>query len=215
MGAPAGRMQDNIGTHSTVYRLAGAIYRLRLDIVPVNRLHRQMNKENGFTLVELMITLAVAVIFVALAVPAFHDFVQANRISAQANELVTAINLTRDEALKRRLTVTICSSNDGATCSGGWIDGWIVFSDLNGNNTIDAGDNDALLRVWDAMPQGSVFAASPTPLRYSGIGLVNNAAQFVFSIPERTGQLTRCINVSATGHPSVITEKDPSCPPGP
>ena len=55
-----------------------------------------MKNENGFTLVELMITLAVAVIFVALAVPAFHDFVQRNRISAQANELVTAINLARD-----------------------------------------------------------------------------------------------------------------------
>ena len=178
-----------------------------------------MKNEKGFTLVELMVTLTVAVILLALAVPAFNDFVQANRISAQANELVTAINLARDEALKRRQTVSICNSNDGATCSGTWVDGWIVFSNLDGDTTIDTGTagipDDEVLRVWDAMPRGSVFAASPAPLHYSGIGLVNNPAQFVFTIPERTGTMTRCINISVTGHPSVTTEKHASCPPGP
>ncbi|MGB5305177.1 MAG: GspH/FimT family pseudopilin [Gammaproteobacteria bacterium] len=171
-----------------------------------------MKNENGFTLVELMVTMTVAVILLALAVPAFHDFVQANRISAQANELVTAINLARSEALKRTQTVTVCKSKNGTSCGDGsvsWVDGWIVFSDQDGDNTING--NDQLLRVWDAMPAGSYMAASPTPLQYSGIGLVNNSAQFVFTIPERTGDLARCINITVTGHPSVTTEKDPSC----
>jgi type IV fimbrial biogenesis protein FimT len=161
-----------------------------------------MKKETGFTVIELMVTLSVAVVLVTMAVPAFNTFVQNNRITVQANDLVTAINLSRDEALKRRTTVTVCSSADGASCGGDWHDGWIIFTDADADSTVDVG-TDQVLRAWGALAGGATITTIPTSLRYSGIGLVNTNAVFQLRIPDCKGNLARDINVSVTGQPSV------------
>ncbi len=166
------------------------------------RVGRHIKKEAGFTVIELMVTVAVAVVLLTMAVPAFHTFVQNNRITAQTNDLVTAINLSRDEALKRRATVTVCSSADGSSCAGNWHDGWIVFTDANANSTVDAG-TDQVLRVWGALDGGATINGAPASLRYSQIGLVNTGALFQLRIPDCTGNLARDISVSVTGQPSV------------
>jgi len=166
------------------------------------RVVKHMNKETGFTVIELMVTLAVAVVLVTMAVPAFNTFMQNNRITAQANDLLTALNASRDEALKRRATVTICSSSDGSTCSGNWHDGWIVFTDDNADSIVDVG-TDEVLRVWGGLQGGSTISSAATSLRYDGIGLVNSSATFQLRIPGCKGNLARDISVSVTGQPSV------------
>jgi type IV fimbrial biogenesis protein FimT len=80
----------------------------------------------GFTLIELMITIAVAAILLTIAVPNFQMFVMNNRMASQANDLITALSLARSEAVKRAANVTVCASSDGATCTGTWEQGWIV-----------------------------------------------------------------------------------------
>jgi type IV fimbrial biogenesis protein FimT len=80
----------------------------------------------GFTLVELLVTLSVAGILVSIAIPNFQTLMASNRMSAQANDLITALTFARSEAVKRAANVTVCSSSDGATCTGGWAQGWIV-----------------------------------------------------------------------------------------
>lgn len=80
----------------------------------------------GFTLIELLVTIAVAAILLAVAVPSFQSFLMNNRMASQANDLITALNLARSEAVRRAANVTVCASSDGATCTGGWEQGWIV-----------------------------------------------------------------------------------------
>lgn len=64
----------------------------------------------GFTLVELMVTVAVAAILLTIAVPSFNRIINANRLSTAANEMVGALNLARMEAIKRNGSVQFCSN---------------------------------------------------------------------------------------------------------
>lgn len=82
----------------------------------------------GFTLFDLMIAVAVASVILSVGVPSFRGMVQNNRTVTHTNDLVTSLNLGRSEAIRRGATVSLCSSTDGATCSGStdWSTGWIV-----------------------------------------------------------------------------------------
>ncbi|SRR5579875_624736 len=82
----------------------------------------------GFTLIELMVTITVAAILMAVAVPAFRSFLQNDRLLTEANLLVASLNLARSEAIKEDADVWVCASSDGLTCSGvaNWTQGWIV-----------------------------------------------------------------------------------------
>lgn len=67
-----------------------------------------MNRNSGFTLIELMVTLAVAVIIATIAVPNFKLLIQDNRTVTQTNALISALNLARSEAIKRGGNVSVC-----------------------------------------------------------------------------------------------------------
>ncbi|WP_070990124.1 GspH/FimT family pseudopilin [Halofilum ochraceum] len=104
-----------------------------------------MKPFRGFTLVELMVTLIIIAVVLSIAVPNFRDFIQDSRATAEANNIVGALNLARSEAIKRSETVSVCASSDQATCNGGgdWDQGWIVFVG-------DSSSLDEVLRVWEA-----------------------------------------------------------------
>ncbi len=86
-----------------------------------------MNKQHGFTLVELMITLVIAAIMVSIAIPSFNGMINRNQTMSTANDLLADIQLARSEAIKQDKLITLCPSSDASTCSGSWTDGWIVY----------------------------------------------------------------------------------------
>ena len=94
-----------------------------------------------------MVALAVLAILLGLGVPSFYNSMQNNRSTALANELVTAANLARSEAIKRGACVDLCASTDGQTCGGNWTDGWIVR--LTADNHV--------LRIWESPRDGAVI----------------------------------------------------------
>ena len=95
-------------------------------------------RSRGFTLVELMVTVAVFAIVAAIAAPAMQSMIAAGRLSGATGELVTALQLARSEAVRRNAAVTICSSANGVNCSGsGDWSRWIVTGSDNTAGTID------------------------------------------------------------------------------
>jgi prepilin-type N-terminal cleavage/methylation domain-containing protein len=91
----------------------------------------------GFTLIELMMTMTVAAIMMAFAIPSMRTFLQNQRIASSATTLMYALSYARSEAVKENNPTTsgvggieVCPSLDGATCdnAGNWSDGWIVLS---------------------------------------------------------------------------------------
>lgn len=157
-----------------------------------------MKKLRGFTLVELMITLVIAVILLTIAVPSFITTIQNNRATAQANELVTALNLARSEAAKRGDSVSVCRSSDNASCSGGWSDGWMVFQDVNDDGNFDAG-TDTVLQVWDGLQGNATLTATANFVTFDRLGAANTATTFTLTTPDCTGDQNRTISINATG----------------
>lgn len=118
--------------------------------------------KQGFTLVELIITVAIAAIALGMGLPSFQQFIRSNRTVTEVNRLVTALGLARSEAVKRSATVAVCPANGGNCAPGGnWENGWVVFTDnVTQNGTIDAGEQ--TLQVYEQMAQGYTLRGGAT-----------------------------------------------------
>jgi type IV fimbrial biogenesis protein FimT len=106
-----------------------------------------MKKHPGYTLIELMAILAVIAIVLATGLPLMSVFFQGNRMVSNTNEVVAGLHISRSEAIKQQMRVTMCQSANQSSCSGTgrWEDGFIVFQDPNGNATVDGGER--ILRI--------------------------------------------------------------------
>jgi len=182
----------------------------------------------GFTLVELMVTLAVAAIVLTVGVPSFQTLIKNNRLTTAANALVASLNLARSEAIKRGVRVTVCKSADGASCTtaGNWEQGWIVFTDLNSDGSFtDDGDatpcetgEECILRVHESLPTSLTLRSGTNFSNWvsylpSGISRGNNGlANDTFRLcHDNDTSDARSIAVSTTGRVSV-TQGASSCP---
>lgn len=112
-------------------------------------------REKGFTLIELIVAVAVVAIALGLAAPSYQMFVVSSRMSGSVNELQGAIAYARSEAVKKQTTVTMCSSADGAACANTaqWTNGWLIFTDRDNDAVVGAADT--IVRVGNPQEGGS------------------------------------------------------------
>lgn len=116
-----------------------------------------MTKNNhGFTLIELIVTLAVASILLLTGIPSLNEMTDRNRLVSQINSIAGSLALARSEAIKTGGIVTICASSDKATCNvTTWQSGWIAFTDIDKDAVIDSGDGDTKILIHDALTGGT------------------------------------------------------------
>lgn len=152
-----------------------------------------MREQRAFTLIELIVALALAVTVLTLGVPSFRDLIRNNHFLTKVDELVAALQLTRSEAVERGVRVTLCKSADGTTCAadGGYDQGWIVFVDPNNNGAIDA--NEKMVRVFEGMSAGAgVTLTGNTPVARYVSYTADGVARFA-SGAFQAGTLTACM----------------------
>lgn len=169
-----------------------------------------------------MITLSIAAILLGGAIPSFTSIIASNRLAANANKLVTALNVARSEAIKRGMQVTIRRKGDTSTQ---WESGWDIFVDNDGSNAFNddsdailcEADEDCLLRTFEALSGGNTLRTGISAYQdyaaYLPSGLSKEAVTDTFTLCSDSGaaQPQRTITVNATGRPKVA-EATGTCP---
>lgn len=148
-----------------------------------NMIKRNIN-HNGFSLVELVLAIAVLAILVTIALPSFTETFASQRVKTTASSLYVSILRARSEAIKTDSTVTI------SPISGEWSKGWIIQNPLYPDITLDRYDQ-----------KGSVTISGPAALQYKATGRLANSAASKFSISAADTSSQRCISISLSGQP--------------
>jgi type IV fimbrial biogenesis protein FimT len=161
----------------------------------------------GLTLIELMVTLAVLAILLALAAPSFTTFVKNARLDSATTDIQSALSLARSEAVTRREAVSVCMSTDGSTCTGtAWKDGLLVFTNGEvGDTPGNISTNDQRLKYI----QISNPALTITPIQISGTSSVfNTYIRFTPSgMADAPGRLQLCDDRNGnTGRRITLTQ---------
>ncbi|CAN7212426.1 GspH/FimT family pseudopilin [Pseudoxanthomonas sp. LjRoot143] len=100
------------------------------------RKSRGRHAARGVTLVELVVTLAVAAMLAAIAMPSFSSLVRGNRLKSSANEMVAMLQTAKVAAVSRRARVSVCPSADGASCAATAGNRWIALMVKDGVSTV-------------------------------------------------------------------------------
>ncbi|MBN3562478.1 GspH/FimT family pseudopilin [Aliamphritea spongicola] len=106
----------------------------------------------GFTLLELMVAIAILGILLGIGIPSYNAMTESTRLRSVTHNLTTAAQLARSEAINRRDTTAVCRANVGFTaCSfaNDWSNGWVVVEQTGANLQV-AADVD-VIRTWDAV----------------------------------------------------------------
>lgn len=154
-------------------------------IASMKRVHQ------GFTILELIIAIAILAILILLAVPSFRTIMQNNRAATITNDVVAALQTARSEALKRRQDVRVCRRNvAGTACDNGadWTPGWLI---------VDAAGN--VIRAWNPPPGNPAVTGPNAGITYLRDGGVSAAGLFVVQLQPCAGDNRRQIDVNLAG----------------
>jgi type IV fimbrial biogenesis protein FimT len=173
-------------------------------------------KAAGFTLMEMLITIAIAAIVMGLAMPSYRYVTNSNRIAAELNGLLGDLQFARAEAIKEGRNVTVCVSADGVNCSANtytWQIGWIVFPDL-ANPGVRNAATEPVLRMQSAFSGTDTFDASANNLAFitfnrEGYAVgVPNATLITLHDSTSTTNWTRCLSINLSGLMASIKHGD-------
>ena len=185
-------------------------------------------KQTGFTLYELLLTVLIIGVILALGIPNLRQFTQNSRMTGAANDLNSSFHLARSEASRAKATITICASTNSmdvdANCGGTWDQGYIVFVDapaeLPDAKRTDLA-NETVLRAYAKSPEGVMMAVANDATYFSfaatglgrSVGSQSPVSQIVLC--DERGNVTaaggnsaaRLLNATPLGRASILRDK--------
>ncbi|NMM28351.1 MAG: prepilin-type N-terminal cleavage/methylation domain-containing protein [Glaciimonas sp.] len=188
-----------------------------------------MHKSNGFTLVELMVVVAIAAILSAIAAPSLKRLIQSTTISSNVNTFLADMRYARSESIRRGGGVVMCRSDDpeaaSPTCGSGsgpngngWVSGWIIFHDLDNNGQKAAAET--LLRVQSPITSINTIVedskgSSSTKFQFTATGRtynLNSATTLTFGSPDLfKSDVQRTVCVSLNGRTRIAGDGSTAC----
>lgn len=164
-----------------------------------SRFTKKEPRQQGFTLIELLVVIAIIGIAASIAIPSFVNMINEYRLTSQANDMISSLNLARSASVKQRYTVTIAKTGVN------WNDGWQIFVDKDDNGT-KGGDNDTLIKTYPAFKGGVTIKGANFVnfISYTPNGRANTMGNFAFCPPSNINS-SRKITISGSGR--MRTEK--------
>lgn len=158
-----------------------------------------MKQQTGFTLNELVITVALVGIVTAIGLPAMGEFVKNDRLTTQINVLVGHLAMARSQAVTLHLPVTVCASKNQSTCSSAdWADGWIIYVDADSSGTLTVGDE--VLRAQQALAgENRLSSTTGSAVTFDDRGFAPNGAGSFSLCDDRGTAHMKAISISITG----------------
>ena len=144
----------------------------------------QVSEQAGFTLVELMVTIAIVAILATIAVPSFSELTASQRVKAAASNLHISILRARSEAIKRNESIEL------VPVGGDWAKGWVIQ-----NRT------DPIVVLERHAQIGNAIISGPASIRYRSSGRLADTSAAGFSISASGTSSQRCVSVSLSGQP--------------
>jgi type IV fimbrial biogenesis protein FimT len=181
-------------------------------------------KIQGFTLIEVIATIAVASILLGIAIPSFSKMIERNRMTSATHEFMAAMMLTRSEAVTRTIPISLCVSNTGTSCNSSlknYAKGWLVFSDCDRDGLFDTSttcdfdgdginDPDTIIHVNSGFKK-LVILGSGTAIdkfTYDVSGRPSTASPTNFQIGANALHIKRKVAVALTGRLKVCRTED-------
>lgn len=171
------------------------------------------SRTRGFSLIELMFTIALAGILMAVAGPSMKNMFKTNRVQTEASSFVGDLMLARTEAVKRGQNVSVCVSSDGVNCltTNTWAKGWMVFSDSGGACSAATTANPAI-KVRKAFAGTDTLVASlanTACVTFNREGFTSNlgtaSVTFTLHTSDTLTTATRCVAVDLGGRITTQT----------
>lgn len=167
----------------------------------------------GFSLVELMVTIAIIGVMIGAAVPALSDSFGQSTATKVMRSLNKDLTLSRSQAINNQVVVTVCHLNTSNTCDGQWNKGYSAFIDSDSNGVYSSND-DTLLLVRDAFDSGTLgLTPSSNFVQFTMAGriLINGGAEMTghfFYCPASGSTDARGVMVSGIGRTKLTEDFD-------
>lgn len=152
----------------------------------------------GFTIMELMVVVAIVAVLASFALPAMKDMVTINRMKTLSLDIYTSLTLARSEAIKRNT-----SNVSMVAASGGWQNGWTVCVDTNSDGSCGSGEP---VLVQGEAPDSTITFTGPAGniVTYTRDGRVGSAAAFRITHGANNAKVPmRCVDVTTSGRPAT------------
>lgn len=163
----------------------------------------------GFTLVELLLVLAISAILLASVIPSFGDLVNHAAKQSASADLISALNLSRNTAVAEQTTITICPLNRESKCTDDWSLPVTVFRDPDRSKTVL--ESSQIVRVVSPPENGRLIVRSGIRnyFRFRGTGLAREAIGNIIWCPDSDDPtLATQIRINMGGRPLIAVDSD-------
>ncbi|WP_158967921.1 GspH/FimT family pseudopilin [Paraglaciecola sp. L3A3] len=165
-----------------------------------------MKHQNGVTLVELMISLAILTIILTSVGPSIQSILIKNRIVAEINEISSVIQFARHQAIDEQTIVTICPSKDYTNCTTDWNDAKMVFIDDDDNN--ERGAAEELLVSIPAVSNTNIMTGPAVVLTFEETGEAGIATEILLCHKDKQAEYARSLSITLQGRVKMSTDSN-------